>query len=489
MSDERVVRRGYWLPGGGEQAAVREAEYVDPVDGSRLVLQLPELAPELLCGLTERLRERQREWLAEQPVGRIVDWIDAAAARWLDPTDERRRLAERWVPVITGYDAETVRLELKRFMRLFRRKELLRFLDEEFDAAGVLDGFRPRKHGGWSRAFGPELLFQVYAGNVPGLPVWSLVMGLLVKSAAIGKTSSAEPLLAVLFAESLAEVEPKLGECMAIVPWKGGDRRLERPVIEAADATIVYGSQRTVDAVRELMPSGKRLVSYGHKISFGLIGREALTPDRYVSLVQRAAEDAAVYDQQGCLSPHCLYVERGGIVTPRQFAQLLASELERYEVKRPRARLLPEEASAIRAVRDRYELEQLRGEPVALYASGEGTAWTVVYHDRPGFEPSPLNRTVHVFGCESLEQAAGCTAAYREYVQTAGVAVGPDRLEPLATVLGRSGVTRICAIGEMAHVGSGWHHDGRFNLLDLVRWVDVDRSAEIDAERYDPDVE
>jgi hypothetical protein len=35
----------------------------------------------------------------------------------------------------------------------------------------------------------------------------------------------------------------------------------------------------------------------------------------------------------------------------------------------------------------------------------------------------------------------------------------------------------------------GWHHDGRFNLLDLIRFVDIEHTAEQDAERYDPDVE
>ena len=35
----------------------------------------------------------------------------------------------------------------------------------------------------------------------------------------------------------------------------------------------------------------------------------------------------------------------------------------------------------------------------------------------------------------------------------------------------------------------GWHHDGGFNLLDLVRMVDIERNVEEDLERFDPDVE
>jgi hypothetical protein len=32
----------------------------------------------------------------------------------------------------------------------------------------------------------------------------------------------------------------------------------------------------------------------------------------------------------------------------------------------------------------------------------------------------------------------------------------------------------------------GWHHDGRFSLLDLVRIVEVEQSAELAADQFAP---
>ncbi|MEK8131427.1 acyl-CoA reductase [Paenibacillus filicis] len=482
-----AVIEAYRLPRGMAPAETRERRYEGPA--GTLVLRLPVLSPELLEEAAAQVTARRAAYLAQLRTDQIVELIDRAVARWLDPEYGLRVLAETWLPVITGYNGEMIRLELKRFFRTFRRKELLRFLDEEFDAAAVLDEFRPRKHGGLSRAYGPELIFHVFSGNVPGLPVWSLVMGLLVKSASIGKTSSAEPLMAVLFAMTLAELDEELADCLAILPWKGGSEELERPLLDAADAVVVYGSQQTVEQVRGRMPAERLFLSYGHKISFAMVGREALTVDRFKETARRVAEDASVYDQQGCLAPHGVFVEEGGAVSPRQFAQLVASEMERYQEKKPRADLSDEEALAIRSVRQRMELRGLQGEPVSVYASVRGTDWTVIYQGAGGFEPSPLNRTLHIFACGSLEQAAGQLRPYREYLQTAGLAVGPERLEPLASLLGSRGVTRICAVGQMARTPAGWHHDGRMNLLDLVRWVDLERSAELEAERYDPDFE
>ena len=45
-------------------------------------------------------------------------------------------------------------------------------------------------------------------------------------------------------------------------------------------------------------------------------------------------------------------------------------------------------------------------------------------------------------------------------------------------------MTRISAIGSMGAPEAGWHHDGRFNLLDLVRMTEIEQSAETAAESF-----
>jgi hypothetical protein len=72
----------------------------------------------------------------------------------------------------------------------------------------------------------------------------------------------------------------------------------------------------------------------------------------------------------------------------------------------------------------------------------------------------------------------------RSYLQTVGLAAAPEELLELAQALGQAGVTRICALGAMTAPEAGWHHDGRFSLLDLVRMVDIDQSAELSAEHF-----
>ena len=203
-----VVRAAY-LPG------------IDPADvewktlsfdnaGCTVDVEVPALGKDEMTALAARIRQARQENLLPRPVGEIVDIVDRVVARLLDRKDPLRRKAEELLPLVTGYDAEMVRLGLTRYLKTFRKPELMRFLAEDFTNPTILDGFQPLAKGGIGRACGPPILAHIWAGNVPALPVWSFVAGLLVKAGNIGKVPSAEPLFAGWFAQALAEAEPDL---------------------------------------------------------------------------------------------------------------------------------------------------------------------------------------------------------------------------------------------------------------------------------------
>jgi len=459
------------------------------VKGRKYIVKYPELTAEHIEEIGASLQANRKDYLAQLTTNEVVDKIDQAIQLWLNPNYRLRRIADALIPAVTGYDQDMVRLELKRYMRTFRKKELLRFLDEEFDQPAILDDFRPRKSGGMSRAYGPNTIFHLFSGNVPGVQLWSLIMGLLLKSAAIGKTSYSEPLLPALFLQSLKEVDERLADAIAILPWKGGTESLDNMAVNWGEAVIVYGSNKTVAEIRKKTPIHKKLLSYGHKISFAMIGKEALTADHYSDTLHKLAEDISIYDQQSCLSPQCVYVEQDGVVSPKQFAQGLAAELSRYHKKRPRAKLTGEEAMSIQNFRNEHSLKSLQSQKTAVYSSKDDTAWTVIYHEEPSFSGSPLNRSVHVYAVDRLEEVADHFQQWESYLQSCGLAVEPARLFSLANILGAAGVNRFSPIGEMNRAKPGWHHDGGFNLMELVRMVDLERDLEYGLEKYDSDVE
>ncbi|SDY57760.1 Acyl-CoA reductase (LuxC) [Modestobacter sp. DSM 44400] len=457
--------------------------------GGAVLLRSPVLTPDVVELVCDRLLAAQAAVLADRPVMDIAEVVGRAVARWYDPDHPGRRLAERLLPQITGYAPDMVRRGLKDHLKTFRADRLLRFLAADFDNPLVLDGFQPNRAGGRSRAFGPRLTTQVFAGNVPGLPAWNIICALLVKSATLGKSASGEPLFPVLLARSLAEEDPDLGRCLAVAPWPGGAADVEAAAFARSDAVTVTGGQAAVQSVTARVPTGVPVIAYGHKVSFAVVGREALALNRYPDTARRVARDVSQYDQQGCLSPHVVFVERDGGVDPQTFSAALAGEMARFEVTRPRARLGLADSAAIEQVRAQYEFRSYDDAAgVALFASDGTTAWTVVHEERPAaFTLSPLNRVVRVHPVSDVAELEPLLAPVRRYLQTAGVACAPERLTGWAEVLGRCGVDRICAVGQMPDPAAGWHHDGRGSLAALVRWVDIEGAAELTMESYDPE--
>ncbi|EJO28538.1 acyl-CoA reductase [Achromobacter marplatensis] len=453
-------------------------------DGQRIDVAVPVLTALQMQALAERVKRASAQHLKTMTVSEIIAVIDRAIARLLDPDDPYRRQADALLPIVSGYDAEMVRLGLTGFFKTFRAPQLHRFVAEDFANPKVLDGFQPAAKGGAVRAYGPQLLAHSWAGNVPALALWSLVCGLLVKAGNIGKLPSAEPLFAGWFARLLAEVHPPLADCLAVVWWRGAGDEDASALYAQADTVVAYGGNDALHAIQRRLPVTARFLAHGHKLGFGVVSAMALDAQKAPALARRAAWDVMRYDQQGCYSPHVFYVQRGGPVSPRDFAGYLAGELSNLQRRFPRRALDLEESAAVAKWRQSIEWTLPPGGADALIGDME-TAWSVAYVDEAAsLAPTALQRSITVAGIDALDEVAPLVACRREFLQTAGVAATPEELYRLAEQLGAAGVTRVSAIGAMSVPEAGWHHDGRFNLLDLVRMTEIEQSAEAAADPF-----
>ena len=448
----------------------------------KLEVQIPLLTKEQMDKVVEKVTQASSSILKSMTITDIVQIIDKVIEQLLDRTNCYRQKAEKLLPIITGYDEELVRIGLTSYLKTFRKQNLQRFLVEDFGNPLLLDDFQPRSKRGFSKAVGPNVTAQIWAGNVPALPIWSLISSLLVKSGSIGKVSSAEPLFAGWFASMLVEVEPKLADCLAIVWWKGGDEERERHLFQQADVVLAYGGNETLAALKNRVPVTTRFLPFGHKISFGVVSNKSLDSRKAWRTIHHAAFDVIRYDQQGCYSPHVFYVQKGGNVSPREFARFLAHELEVFEMRYPRRDLSIEEGASLVEWRQKEELSMFSNREKEVLGEPSG-AWTVVFAKNEGeLSPSSLNRVIKVVEINELAEVIPLIESSRSYLQTVGIAAAPNELFALAEGLGKAGVTRITGLGSMTSPEAGWHHDGRFNLLDLVNMVDIEHSAEEYAE-------
>jgi hypothetical protein len=216
-----------------------------------------------------------------------------------------------------------------------------------------------------------------------------------------------------------------------------------------------------------------RFIAYHHRLSVGLVGREALTTERAPYVARMAARAVSMFDQRGCVSPHAIYIEEGGALDPGEWAALLASAMADIEVEIPAGYLAASDASAVHQTRGSAELREASGSGVRVFRADE-SFWTVILEDEMRFTPSCLNRVVSVVPTPDLGCVAGALKEVGRYLQTVAVEGAEDRLPILAEALGRAGATRITSFEKAPWPPPWWHHDGASVLSGLIRWIDIE---------------
>lgn len=434
------------------------------------------ISPSMLTEAALALRRNRQQYLAHLPTPTVIDTLSEVAHNWLDPQDPFRQMALELGPGALGFSRPTLEHGLDTFFRRLTYDDLTSFVLQELGHPERLDRFTVTEPELKSRrsaiARGPALLVHFTAGNVPPPALLSIVLGFLTRSAQIVKCARRTSLMPRLFAHSLYAVEPKLASCLEVAEWPGGSRDLEDALFAQADCVTATGSNETLAAIRHRLPPHVRFLGYGHRISFGFVAREALTRFHAREIAARAAQDVAAWDQLGCLSPHAVYVEQGGAVTPELFAQMLADALSQIEEQRPRGSLPPETAATVASQRTLYQVRAANLPDIRLWCSPGSTAWTVVCDPDPRFPISCLHRFLHVKGVGNLTEALHGAAAIQESISTVGLAAVGQRAQELAAELARWGASRICPIGQMQDPPLAWRHDGRPSLNDLLHWTD-----------------
>ena len=467
-------------------------------------LFLADLGPELqLTAETLRqasfaVRRNRNEWLQRQRTRAVIEMIAHTADQWLEPENGFRLLALRDGPRETGWSPATLARGLDSFFRSITVESLEALVAQDLGDARRLDDFgagsAEHRTGRTSLAVGPELLVHLTAGNLPNPALFSMILGLIMRSAQIVKCPRDASLLPRLFAHSLAATESKLGACLELVSWSHDERNareLEDLLFSEAACVTATGSDTMLAEVRPRIPSRTRFIGYGHRISFGLIAKESLSPYSRKRLVRAMADDITAWNQLGCLSPHAYYVEEEASGSAEALAEELAAELERRESTEPRGTIGVAESALIQSRRGIFELRaaamaslternlnrSLFFDPpatVRLWASTESTAWTVVLNHDARFQPSCLHRFIELKPVRNWGEVLRFAEPFRQQLSTVAVAAPDDRLPEMARQLAHWGVSRICPIGRMQEPPAAWRHDGRPALGDLVTWTDLE---------------
>jgi len=437
------------------------------------------LSPTMIAEACQALKRNRERYLLNRSTEGLIKVLSDVADGWLEENNSFRKLALEFGPAQTGFSRETLARGLDNYFRQLTRENFHALLVQEFGDAKRLDAMTStaaeQKQNRSAIVNAPEFQVHIAAGNIPNPTLTSIVFGLLTRSAQFVKCASGAAFLPRLFAHSIYDADPKLGACLEIAEWRGGNLDLENALFAEADCVTATSSDETLAAIRSQLPVKTRFLGHGHRVSFGFVAHEVLYGSRAKKIVAAAADDVVAWNQLGCLSPHVIYLQIGGEIAPEHFAQLLAEELERREQTEPRGELPAEYAAAIASRRGIYEVRAAHSpETTQHFCSKNSTAWTVVFEAAARFQMSCLNRFIYVKPVADLKTALENADNVRGKVSTVGIAAPEEKISELATQLARWGATRICPLGQMQNPPLTWRHDGRPALGDLVTWTDLE---------------
>jgi hypothetical protein len=382
------------------------------------------------------------------PARTIIGAVADAAERWRDADFPARVRATERVAERTGYSVPVVEYALDRLFFSIDRAALETVIAGELGEVEILDGFRarPGRTEAWAHPIGRVCVIS--SRTTIGVALPAAIFALCAKCDVLVKDR--EDSLIASFFETLREERAAFEQAARAEPWTSEDELA--PTLDMFDAVAVFGRSETLATVRNALPAETRFIGFGSRASAGYVTRESFCNPKAGSEIARgAARDIVLYETEGCLSLHVLFVEDGGVVSAAAFSEMLQEEIARAGVEFPRGELTLERLAQSAHAR-------------TLGAFRKATAQSVLA------EPPPfLPRLAHVVPVNNPGDALEYLR--RHGLALEGFALAGDRRDVIDMAVA-AGAVRLTRIGALQDPPLHGEHGGRPRIAEFVRWVD-----------------
>jgi hypothetical protein len=396
--------------------------------------------------------------MVKKSVRSIVGAVDAAAARWSDSAFAPRVRAREAVRARTGYSLPVVEYAFDRLFESLRRDAVEAVIADELGSLDVLDGFVPRFGRPPTYALPLGRICVVASRSTIGVAIVPAIFALCAKCDVLVKDR--EDHLVAAFFETLSGELEALGDAATARAWQGNGDAVD---LARFDAVVAFGSDETLARIARSLPISTRLIPFGSKASAGYVTCEALCDEVAARrIASAAAHDLILYESEGCLSLHALFVEEGGAISAQGFATMLVDAMRAAATQFPpraeasdRARLAMERDLAIFR-----GTQPVQCDPQASY---------LAVLDPPIEEP-PLfaPRAIGIHRVQDCSQAAQYLERHGIELEAVAVAGSPDDVLELAW---RTKAARIASFGTLQAPSLGGFHGGRPRIAEFVRWM------------------
>ncbi|MBV8153081.1 MAG: hypothetical protein JOY98_01575 [Candidatus Eremiobacteraeota bacterium] len=403
--------------------------------------------------------------LSDRPARTILRAVSDAAARWTDGDFPPRVRALDRVVQRTGYCEPAVEYAFDALFASLNAADLERAIARELGDVAALDGFVIRGRNR-ERALPAGRVCIVSSRTTVGVAIVPAVFALLAKCDVLVKDR--EDALVSAFFATLGEELHDFRNAAIAQTWDGAGRDLSE-----FDVVAAFGDDETLASIARGLNWKTRFIGYGAKASAGYVGCESLATRRDAERVaEGVARDLALFETEGCLSLHALFVEAGGEVPPGEFAEILARAVRRAAIEFPPARPDAAIAARVAAARDGASFRASQG-GFAVHSDAEAS-YLVECDASAERPPDFLPRAIRLQVVDGPEAAAAYLRRHRVPLEALALDGVRDDLTRFAV---GAGASRIASFGALQTPGAGSRHGGRPRIAEFVRWVSDERDA------------
>ena len=321
------------------------------------------------------------------------------------------------------------------------------------------DILHPLKNGTIRKRYPLGILFHIAAGNVDGLPAYSVIEGLLSGNINILKLPSSDNGLSIRLLYELIQIEPKLKEFIYVFDVPSTDFTTIQKLASMADGIVVWGGDEAVKAARNMADITTKIIDWGHKLSFAYM-TSSISDDQLYQLACHICETNQVL----CSSCQGIFVDTNQIEVLENIGQRFYEQLLKANKKYGKTDIGMRGKNTLRLYTDKLENNNYK------ILSNEGISVVIKYDQE--LELSYLFRNVWIKALPH-ENIIYQLKPHKNHLQTCGLFCDESEKEFLSSLLASAGIIRITK-GDMSRMIAGEAHDGRYPLIEYSRIVEID---------------
>lgn len=313
-------------------------------------------------------------------------------------------------------------------------------------------------------------LLHIVAGNVDGLPAYSVAEGLVTGNVNILKLPQADNGLSIEILRSLLEIEPRLKEYVYAFDTPSADLAAIKKMADMADGIVIWGGNEALRAVRTFAPVGAKLIEWGHRLSFAYI---AGYRDKEAELRGLATHILST-KQLLCSSCQTIFLDTDSMEEVTAFSREFLSVLEETAAQFPPLSIGEIAENTLRRYNDTLE-SCLSGEckPERGRTVFRGERCSVTACEDNALELSAMFGNCLVKRLPR-RKIFSTLRAHKGVLQTVGLLCPDECRAELEDIFARCGITRITTAANMSALFSGEAHDGEYPLRRYVRVVNLE---------------